>query len=701
LNRYARLALLLLVLTLSVGMLSAAINILGDITRLELEEDKPGPINPMMDPGSLGKTSDEVDVTNVEPRKLGPIMELRLPPKTKYLRRMPAENYTAGTWYPVTSYAGESYEEDIIPDQTTGASSTINNQFYVDPLTVFTGWVTVAPSTQAVTEFNGSLTYYPEIQSFTSTEPFKDPYWVSHAIHGFSEAALRAAEPVSTEATLDIPSRIETRLRELALEITEDETSPYEKYKALESYLRDHYEFSEEFTQPPAGIDPVVWFLFNDRKGTGAHFNSALILMARSIGLPARAVIGFMIDPWAEHQYVLPQQAYLYAEANLGNVGWTIFDATPKHYDEGEVNITKEATFTNITGNDPVALKGKTFNVWGTVTNINGSAVSGPQVEIILKADKTDYNETGLVVGVGFVEEGFFNVTCDASTELAVGDYDLIAHTLENRWYLESVSDPPIRLMSETEVAISGPRRVYAEKNITYRGVVVETATGEPLVNVTLHVWYLNRTMDLVSDGQGRISFPALFPEEGEETIRMSMRETDYYVSSTTSFGVSVMLPPPSPDNLLALIFGFPQNIIIALSGALGVGVYAARRSRRLKEDEFTEPRVVLPAGRERIGYEDGAPLEYSNYEEGVVKLFNRFYVSMMRMYPDIDDAMTPREFEYILIDRLPVNAHAALEDLVTSYEIAMYSNMPVSVEDFKRTNATIELIVELMKNGS
>jgi len=701
LNRYARLALLLLVLVLSVGMLSAAINILGDITRLDLDEDKPGPINPMMDPGSLGQSSDEVDMINVEPRKMGPIMELRLPPKTRYLRRMPAENYTWGTWYPVTGIAGEPHTGGIIPDQTMGASSMINNQFYVDPLTVFTGWVPVAPNTQAVTDFNGSLTYYPEAQSFQTTEPFTDPYWVSHSIRALTDTALMAAEPVPTEATLAVPAGIETRLRNLALDVTEGKTSSYEKYKAIENHLRDKYEFSEDFTQPPAGMDPVIWFLFNDRRGTGAHFNSALILLARSIDLPARAVIGFVIDPWAEHQYVLPQQAYLYAEANLGSVGWTIFDATPKHYDEGEVNITKEATFTNITGNDPVALKGKTFNVWGTVTTANGSAVSGPQVEIILKSDKTDYNETGLVVGVGFAEDGLFNVTCDASTELAVGDYDLIAHTLENRWYLESVSDPPIRLMSETDVSISGPKRVYAEKNITYRGIVVETATGEPLANATLRVRYLNRTMDLVSDVQGRISFPAFFPEDGEATINMSMEETDYYVGSSTSFGVSVMLPPPSPNNLLSLLFGFPQNIIIALSGAMGVGVYAARRSRRLKDEEFTEPRVVLPAGRERIGYEDGVPLEYSSYEEGVVKLFNRFYVSMMRMYPDIDDTMTPREFEYILIDRLPVNAHAALEDLVTSYEIAMYSNMPIAVEDFKRTNATIELIVELMKNGS
>ncbi len=32
---------------------------------------------------------------------------------------------------------------------------------------------------------------------------------------------------------------------------------------------------------------------------------------------------------------------------------------------------------------------------------------------------------------------------------------------------------------------------------------------------------------------------------------------------------------------------------------------------------------------KEYIGYEDGVPLEYTSYEEGVVKLFNRFFVSM------------------------------------------------------------------------
>ena len=72
----------------------------------------------------------------------------------------------------------------------------------------------------------------------------------------------------------------------------------------------------------------------------------------------------------------------------------------------------------------------------------------------------------------------------------------------------------------------------------------------------------------------------------------------------------------------------------------------------------------------------------------------------MQRIYPDIDEAMTPREFQYVLEERLPKTADALLEDLVSSYEIAMYSNITLSQDDFKRTNATIELIIELMKSG-
>jgi hypothetical protein len=254
--------------------------------------------------------------------------------------------------------------------------------------------------------------------------------------------------------------------------------------------------------------------------------------------------------------------------------------------------------------------------------------------------------------------------------------------------------------MSETSVKITGPRQVYMGKSILFRGTVTEVASGEPVANASLTVSFLDQALTFRSDDQGRVQYEAAFTESGEENMTLTMGGTRYYVGSSTTFGISVLLPPPNPTDILSILLGFPQNIIVALSGAIGVGLYASRRNRRMKEEEFLEPRVSLPPGGEKIGYEDGVPLDYESYEEGVVKLFNRFYVTMQRIYPDIDEAMTPREFERTLVERLPENAHPALADLVTSYEIAMYSNIPVTAEDFKRTNGTVELIIELMKNG-
>ena len=138
------------------------------------------------------------------------------------------------------------------------------------------------------------------------------------------------------------------------------------------------------------------------------------------------------------------------------------------------------------------------------------------------------------------------------------------------------------------------------------------------------------------------------------------------------------------------------MNTILATSVALTVGVVAARRK---KADDFPDERVPLQKVNEGVGFEDDVPLTYTSYEEGVVKLFNRFYITMQRIYPEIEDTMTPREFEATLIDRIPQDAYAALNDLVTNYEIAMYSNIPLTKDDFGRTTATIELVIELMKN--
>ncbi len=698
-KQYARLLGLLIVLTLSVGMLSTAINILGDITRLELDETAPVTNKGYAEAQTLSGGEQQAQVGYEQEQEKGPILLIRLPTRTVYLRRYAAYNYTHGTWTRPSNLTPMNYIAQLLVDPTYTAAYT-SVQFYVEPLTNLTGYILTAQHTDHL-KFNTSLNYYDDIQSFDAIEPYDDPYWVSYRKYQQSDAALHASQVIGPPESLVVPSDLKTDLTIVAERITAGKTTDYGKLIAIRDYLLDNYEFNEEFESAPSTIDPIRWFLYNEREGVGSHFNSAFVLLARCLNIPTRVVIGYTVKADVEIQYVLPQQAYMYAEAEFQNLGWVTFDACPIHTTEGNQNVTQQQTICNITGNDPVAIRGKQFNVWGTVRTVNDTAVTNTQIEIILKVNKTDVSEAGLVVGVGEVTEGIFNVSCDATPEIMVGDYNLLAHSLETGYYMESFSDPPIKVMADPVLKITGPRQVYEGRNITYRGTIVDSSDGTPIVNTTINAEFINQIITLTSDAEGKVSYVALFPTKGQVDMSLVKLEDTYYLGAADTIAVTVIVPPPDATGLLALLFTFPYNIGVALTGAIGVGIYAARRNKRLQEEApIIEARIKLAPEKQYVGYEDGVPLEYTSYEEGVVKLFNRFYVSMQRIYPDIDEAMTPREFQYVLEDRLPKTADALLEDLVSSYEIAMYSNITLSQDDFKRTNATIELIIELMKSG-
>jgi transglutaminase-like putative cysteine protease len=686
---------------MSVGMLSSAIYILGDITRLDLDESSSVSSTGLSEAQSLSGGEQQAEVGFEQQKPKGPVLMIKFSTRNKYLRRYAAYNYSYGFWNKPVDIEAINYQGQLIPLNPSWPRTYSQVQFQVNPLANLTGHILTAQNTDNI-RFNDTIQYYEDIQSFEATEQYDEPYWVSYKLYEYSDAALRASQAIGPPESLEVPRDLVSDFTILAERIAEEESTDYGKLVAIRDYLIENYEWDDEFTSAPSSIDPIRWFLYNERAGVGSHFNSAFIMLARCLGIPMRAVIGYTVDAQMEVQYVMPQQAYMWAETEFENLGWVTIDASPNNYMDSDVNITMQTTVTNITGNDPIAIRGKQFNVWGTVETLNGSAVTESQVEIMLKVNKTDVDETALIVGVGFIEAGLFNVTCDATPEILVGDYNLIAHTLETLKYRESWSDPPIKVMAETIVKITGPRQVYQGKNITYRGSIIDSSDGNPVVNASLRINYLDQMLTLTSDENGKVTFIAMFPENGKTNMSLSMFEAMYYLGSETSMGITVIVPPPDASNIISLLFSFPYNIGVALSTAIGVGFYAAKRNRRMKEENVVEePRARVQPKREYIGYEDGVPLEYTSYEEGVVKLFNRFYVSMQRIYPDIDDTMTPREFQYVLIERMPMHADALLEDLVSSYEIAMYSNIALSQEDFKRTNATIELVIELMKSGS
>lgn len=122
------------------------------------------------------------------------------------------------------------------------------------------------------------------------------------------------------------------RVAALAQQVTRGLRSPYAKVKALEAFLRTNYRYS--IAPPPAWRsrrDVVAFFLFEAREGACDWFASALALMCRAVGIPARVITGFYSDELTPDGTLLirASHAHAWVEAYIDGHGWVTLDATP------------------------------------------------------------------------------------------------------------------------------------------------------------------------------------------------------------------------------------------------------------------------------------------------------------------------------------------------------------------------------------
>ena len=141
---------------------------------------------------------------------------------------------------------------------------------------------------------------------------------------------LRNYPPAILSTYLQLPA-LDTRIPALAQEITAKADGPFDKAAAIERYLRVHYGYTLEMP-PSLPRDPVADFLFVRRQGHCEYFASAMALMLRSLGIPARVVNGFAGGEFNDltAQYVVrASDAHSWVEIYIPGDGWVEFDPTP------------------------------------------------------------------------------------------------------------------------------------------------------------------------------------------------------------------------------------------------------------------------------------------------------------------------------------------------------------------------------------
>jgi transglutaminase-like putative cysteine protease len=132
------------------------------------------------------------------------------------------------------------------------------------------------------------------------------------------------------EAMLAIPNQdLADRLASIAQEVVAKIPAHNHeaRARALEGYLNNsaRFTYSLEMSVTQSGIDPVLDFLVNRRKGHCEYFASSLVLLCRSIGIPARLVTGFKGGDWNELAGVLSvrqKHAHSWVEILVNEPTW-------------------------------------------------------------------------------------------------------------------------------------------------------------------------------------------------------------------------------------------------------------------------------------------------------------------------------------------------------------------------------------------
>lgn len=138
------------------------------------------------------------------------------------------------------------------------------------------------------------------------------------------------AQPPPIEADLTVPAGLDD-VEELARTLAGEAAGELDLAERVERHLQESYGYTTALTMDsPLGGDPVNWFLFEGRRGHCEFFASAMVLLLRTQGIPARLQVGYL---GGEHDgrdgfLVRDSNAHAWVAAFVDGE-WRIFDPTP------------------------------------------------------------------------------------------------------------------------------------------------------------------------------------------------------------------------------------------------------------------------------------------------------------------------------------------------------------------------------------
>ncbi|MCR8850831.1 DUF3488 and transglutaminase-like domain-containing protein [Rossellomorea sp. SC111] len=244
--------------------------------------------------------------------------------------------FESGKKVPIPS--PESDEEQALENEKVMVNRTYSHVVYPYGVEVING------------NENGYFSFNPVDEKVTSyKEPDEtvklDEYELSYRSPSYSQKKMKAANedqeimqvPEFVDRYTQLPDTTPQRVKDLAVEITAEEDNWYDKVRAIEQYFsKEAYVYDQfDVPVPEEGQDYVDQFLFETQRGYCDNFSTSMVVLVRSLGIPARWAKGYtegeysrQVDSTNKLYEVSNNNAHSWVEVFFPEVGWVPFEPT-------------------------------------------------------------------------------------------------------------------------------------------------------------------------------------------------------------------------------------------------------------------------------------------------------------------------------------------------------------------------------------
>ena len=308
----------------------------------------------LLDVGPGGGGGDQIRVDNptadlVRDLKRGddtPLVQVTTTdPDPSYLRILALTRFSDVEWSPGNRDVPSDQRADGLVPPPEGVGASVGRKEIPYDVTILPAFSSTWLPTQAPIsriEADGDWRYDTKTMDFLAVPDDLTTSGMSYTMSALDlnltaqklEDAGTSVGKVS-EAFSDVPADVPPIVRELAVEVTKNATTRFDKAVALQNWFREDGGFTYSLaTAEGSGYDALISFLSNGpggRTGYCEQFASAMAVMARLLGIPSRVAIGFLHpSPAGPDTWVYSSDdMHAWPELYFDGAGWVRFEPTP------------------------------------------------------------------------------------------------------------------------------------------------------------------------------------------------------------------------------------------------------------------------------------------------------------------------------------------------------------------------------------